>query len=72
MCVLNVCVLTTSLLFPAEGCGVGEGVYVQTLEDVPEGLLPPRITAAGASVLEVYWSPPSKPNGIITSYHIYR
>ncbi|TWW67416.1 Usherin Usher syndrome type IIa protein [Takifugu flavidus] len=55
-----------------EGCGVGKGVYVQTLEDVPEGLLPPRITAAGASVLEVYWSPPSKPNGLITSYHIYR
>lgn len=57
---------------PLEGCGVGEGVYVQTLETTPEGLLPPIIKAAGAHVLEVHWSSPQKPNGLITSYHIYR
>ncbi|KAM7406312.1 hypothetical protein PAMP_000697 [Pampus punctatissimus] len=54
-----------------EGCGVGVGVYVRTLETTPEGLLPPTVKAAGASVLEIHWSPPQKPNGLITSYHIY-
>ncbi|XP_044201958.1 usherin [Thunnus albacares] len=55
-----------------EGCGVGAGVYVRTLEAAPEGLLPPTVKAAGASVLEIHWSPPQKPNGLITSYHIFR
>ncbi|XP_070688414.1 usherin [Pempheris klunzingeri] len=55
-----------------EGCGVGEGVHVRTLETAPEGLLPPTVKAAGANVLEIHWSPPLKPNGRITSYHIYR
>ncbi|XP_030271338.1 usherin [Sparus aurata] len=55
-----------------EGCGVGGGMYVRTLETVPEGLPPPRVKAAGASVLEINWSEPEKPNGLITSYHIYR
>nr|XP_046239587.1 usherin [Scatophagus argus] len=55
-----------------EGCGVGGGVYVRTLEAAPEGLSPPKVKAAGASVLEIYWSAPQKPNGLITSYHIYR
>ncbi|XP_029001116.1 usherin isoform X2 [Betta splendens] len=55
-----------------DGCGVGEGVSVQTPEAAPEALSPPTIEAAGAKVLEVRWSPPEKPNGLITSYHIYR
>ncbi|XP_074481361.1 usherin [Sebastes fasciatus] len=55
-----------------DGCGVGGGVYVRTLETAPEGLLPPTVKAAGASVLEIHWSPPQKPNGLVTSYHIYR
>ncbi|XP_068597953.1 usherin [Brachionichthys hirsutus] len=55
-----------------EGCGVGEGVYVRTLETAPEGLLPPTVKAAGANVLEIHWLAPQKPNGLISSYHIYR
>ncbi|XP_078016774.1 usherin [Epinephelus lanceolatus] len=55
-----------------DGCGVGEGVYARTLETAPEGLMPPTVKAAGAHVLEIHWSPPKKPNGLITSYHIYR
>ncbi|KAK2854220.1 hypothetical protein Q5P01_006881 [Channa striata] len=55
-----------------DGCGVGEGVSVWTLEAAPEGLQPPTIKAAGANVLEINWTPPEKPNGLITSYHIYR
>lgn len=64
--------LLFSLLVPAERCGVGPGVSVQTLEAAPEGLPPPTVKAAGANVLEIHWSPPKKPNGLITSYHIYR
>lgn len=45
---------------------------VRTLDAPPEDLLPPVVKAAGAQVLEINWSPPSKPNGLITSYHIYR
>lgn len=55
-----------------EGCGVGKGVYVCTLETSPEGLLPPEVTAVGPNILEIHWSPPKRPNGLITSYHVYR
>ncbi|XP_068172657.1 usherin isoform X1 [Antennarius striatus] len=55
-----------------EGCGVGEGVYVQTLATLPEGLLPPTVKAVGANILEIHWLPPQKPNGLISAYHIYR
>ncbi|TNN67196.1 Usherin [Liparis tanakae] len=57
---------------PPGGCGVGEGVYARTLETAPEGQLAPTVKAAGARVLEIHWSPPQKPNGLITSYDIYR
>ncbi|KAI9542620.1 hypothetical protein NQZ68_017631 [Dissostichus eleginoides] len=56
----------------SDGCGVGGEVYIRTLETAPEGLLPPTVRAAGARVLEIHWSPPQQPNGVITSYHIYR
>ncbi|MED6282049.1 hypothetical protein CHARACLAT_027968, partial [Characodon lateralis] len=55
-----------------DGCGVGEGVYICTFEKAPEGLQPPTVKALGPSVLEIDWTPPKKPNGLITSYHIYR
>ncbi|KAK2920361.1 hypothetical protein Q8A73_002565 [Channa argus] len=55
-----------------DGCGVGEGVSVWTLEAAPEGLQSPTVKAAGANVLEIHWSSPEKPNGHITSYHIHR
>lgn len=56
----------------SEGCGVGKGVYVCTLETAPEGLQPPEVTAVEPNILEIHWSPPKKPNGLITSYHVYR
>ncbi len=60
-------------VFPhVEGCGVGMDVYILTSEAAPEGLQPPTVKAAGANLLEINWSPPKKPNGFITSYHIYR
>ncbi|KAM9408306.1 LOW QUALITY PROTEIN: usherin [Pholidichthys leucotaenia] len=51
---------------------VGAGVFARTLETTPEDLLPPSVKAAGPNVLEIHWSPPKNPNGLITSYHIYR
>ncbi|KAL2098583.1 hypothetical protein ACEWY4_005063 [Coilia grayii] len=55
-----------------DGCGVGEGVHVQTLEAPPEHLDPPVVKAAGPKVIEVSWKPPRQPNGVITAYFIHR
>ncbi|XP_039192169.1 usherin isoform X7 [Crotalus tigris] len=55
-----------------DGCGVGERVYATTAEDFPEDLSPPIISAIGPTYIAVKWSPPKKPNGIITNYFIYR
>ncbi|KAK1793453.1 hypothetical protein P4O66_011830 [Electrophorus voltai] len=56
----------------ADGCGAGPGVSVQTPEAVPQALDPPVLRAAAATVVEVHWSPPHKPNGLLTTYLIYR
>ncbi|XP_037397596.1 usherin [Pygocentrus nattereri] len=55
-----------------DGCGVGPGVSVRTSEATPQALDPPELSATGAAVIEVRWSPPRKPNGLITMYFIYR
>ncbi|KAK7153113.1 hypothetical protein R3I93_011118 [Phoxinus phoxinus] len=55
-----------------DGCGVGQGVSVRTPEAAPLAQDPPVLIAAGAAVIEVHWSPPHKPNGLITNYFIYR
>ncbi|KAM6979899.1 usherin [Aplochiton taeniatus] len=38
----------------------------------PEDLDPPAVRATGARVVEVVWTPPHQPNGVILSYHIHR
>ncbi|XP_056624652.1 usherin [Triplophysa dalaica] len=55
-----------------DGCGVGPGVSVRTPEASPLAQDPPVLTAIGAGVIEIRWSPPHKPNGLITKYFIYR
>ncbi|XP_052001042.1 usherin [Xyrauchen texanus] len=55
-----------------DGCGVGQGVSVQTPEATPLAQDPPVLTATGAAVVEIRWNPPHKPNGLITGYFIYR
>uniref|UniRef100_A0A8C1J3X3 Usherin n=1 Tax=Cyprinus carpio TaxID=7962 RepID=A0A8C1J3X3_CYPCA len=55
-----------------DGCGVGQGLSVRTPEAAPLAQDPPVLKAAGAAVIVVCWSPPNKPNGLITSYFIYR
>eukprot|EP00062_Callorhinchus_milii_P018719 gi/632972566/ref/XP_007902721.1/ PREDICTED: usherin [Callorhinchus milii] len=54
------------------GCGVGERKHVKTTEAPPQGQKPPVVTPVGSVVLEVKWFCPQKPNGIITSYLLYR
>lgn len=39
---------------------------VTTLEAPPTGLATPTLTARGAFSIEVQWTPPTNPNGVIT------
>ncbi|KAF7254213.1 Usherin [Varanus komodoensis] len=54
------------------GCGVGERTYARTAEAPPMHLSSPVITATGSASIQVKWSPPRKPNGIIRNYFVYR
>ncbi|XP_059912199.1 usherin-like [Gadus macrocephalus] len=54
------------------GCGAGPGVVAQTLEAPPGTPPPPQVTAVGPQELEVRWSAPRHPNGLITSYLVHR
>ncbi|GAB1285872.1 Usherin [Apodemus speciosus] len=54
------------------GCGVSPRTYVRTLEAAPVGLTPPLLKALGSRCIEVRWMPPTRPNGVITSYVIHR
>uniref|UniRef100_A0A4W4GYM7 Usher syndrome 2A (autosomal recessive, mild) n=1 Tax=Electrophorus electricus TaxID=8005 RepID=A0A4W4GYM7_ELEEL len=64
----------TSYDIRVQACQAGNspGVSVQTPEAVPQALDPPVLRAAAATVVEVHWSPPHKPNGLLTTYLIYR
>uniref|UniRef100_F7ALI8 Usherin n=1 Tax=Xenopus tropicalis TaxID=8364 RepID=F7ALI8_XENTR len=53
-------------------CGVGPRVSTRTDEAPPEGLDCPHMVAVGPETIKIDWRPPVKPNGIITSYFIYR
>ncbi|KAJ1157569.1 hypothetical protein NDU88_010275 [Pleurodeles waltl] len=54
------------------GCGVGDVIYARTAETWPEDMEPPHVSSTAFTVIEVMWSPPGKPNGIIMTYFIYR
>jgi len=55
------------------GCTSGTEVFAQTSEAAPSGpLAPPNIFVLGPTRVEVSWSAPSIPNGIIVQYVIYR
>jgi len=54
------------------GCGVGPSIVVQTFPASPDGQLPPRLIARGPQIVDIYWSPPVRPNGIMTQYKISR
>ena len=56
----------------AKGCGLGEREYATTHEAPPIGQGAPTLVAREWDVIQITWSPPSSPNGIITRYQIYR
>ena len=54
------------------GCTYGIVQLAATDEATPVGLAAPSVTPLSARRVEVSWSPPSQPNGIINSYEIFR
>lgn len=41
-----------------------------TVQGVPEGVQPPVVTALSSSLLQMTWSEPKHPSGIIQRYHL--
>lgn len=56
----------------AKGCGIGDREYATTDEAPPIGQGAPTLVPQEWNVVQISWSPPSSPNGIITRYEIYR
>lgn len=55
-----------------KGCGLGEREHARTNEAPPVGQGAPTLIAQEWNVVQISWSPPTSPNGIITQYRIYR
>ncbi len=53
------------------GCLVSPGVEVITLEALPQGQGPPRVTALSQNQLRVAWDPPQFPNGKLVRVCVY-
>ncbi|XP_071790086.1 usherin-like isoform X2 [Asterias amurensis] len=56
----------------AAGCTTSNAVSVTTPEAPPQGVLSPVHVVVSSTVLELYWTQPAIPNGILTSYRLYR
>ena len=54
------------------GCSETGTAEVQTLQDIPQFLQAPTVTALGPVSIEVRWQEPGLPNGIITRYELRR
>ncbi|XP_021347323.1 usherin-like [Mizuhopecten yessoensis] len=63
--------VTACLEGVSNGCATGPGVIAHTLEAPPENLAPPRVKATAPNVVDVSWTSPQQPNGVITQYLIY-
>lgn len=56
----------------AKGCGLGDREYATTHEAPPIGQGEPTLVPQEWNVVQISWSPPSSPNGIIIRYEVYR
>lgn len=56
----------------AKGCGLGEREHARTGEAPPIGQGAPTLVAREWNVVQVSWSSPSFPNGIVVQYVVYR
>ncbi|KAG7261417.1 hypothetical protein CRUP_006281, partial [Coryphaenoides rupestris] len=54
------------------GCTSSTAVTIVTGEAPPTGLQPPTVKVTGPESVEVSWSPPEQPNGIVTGYELRR
>lgn len=54
------------------GCGTSGAAFVTTLEDKPQGMMEPGLSALGPNAVDIIWQPPSNPNGVITRYRVYQ
>ncbi|KAK3603065.1 hypothetical protein CHS0354_015758 [Potamilus streckersoni] len=54
------------------GCTWSTDVTIQTPEGQPAGLDPPDILVASSTSVDIFWSPPDKPNGEILFYGLIR
>ncbi|KAJ8045141.1 Usherin [Holothuria leucospilota] len=56
----------------AGGCTTTNPVSARTDEAPPQGVAHPTHVIFSAFIIEVYWTQPTTPNGIITGYRLYR
>jgi len=56
----------------AAGCTPSSSVLARTLSDSPSGLAAPLLRVISSVSIEISWSQPTDPNGVITSYELYR
>lgn len=54
------------------GCRTSSQASERSGPAAPQGLAPPTLTVVGSESIEVMWSPPSVPNGIIDTYRLLR
>ena len=54
------------------GCGIGPGVVSRTNESRPFGQDPPSLVPQTSTMVEIKWSSPSTPNGLVTEYLVER
>ena len=54
------------------GRAVSEYKTLTTPEAAPEGITAPVLAVTSSSSIDVRWSPPSQPNGIISQYQVFR
>ncbi|XP_070813494.1 usherin [Pituophis catenifer annectens] len=53
-------------------CVRSNGTQIRTAEDVPKDLLPPWIYVLGSRSLQINWTSPGQPNGIVLGYELLR
>ena len=54
------------------GCGIGTGALSRTNESRPFGQSPPSLMPQTSTMVEIKWSVPSTPNGLLTEYLVER
>lgn len=56
----------------SQKCGSSEEVSATTAEAIPESQAPPTLMTINSTAIEISWSEPSQPNGVIVKYEIFQ